>query len=253
MIDARSKHSHALRVTGETHVDWQKRLMNFVDLPLRDDLPSLSDEAIVERIRTGDSRLFEIIMRRHNRRLFRAARAIVQNDDEAEDVLQDAYVRAYEHLAAFEGRARFATWLTRIAIHEALARTRKSGRYQQLDDQDEDSRVMIHRNPEQEVSDGELKVAIEKAVDALPEGFRQVFMLRVVEGLSVDETAECLELNEETVKTRLHRARVALQKQLLEQAEAVTHQAFGFHLRRCDRIVSAVLERIGMKHLGETQ
>lgn len=207
-----------------------------------------SDEELVERIVAGEAPLFELIMRRHNQRLYRTARSIVRNDDEAEDVMQEAYVRAYAHLKDFEGRARFATWLTRIAVYEALARSKKIKRQQPLDDESEEQRPMSSnvRNPEQYASDHELKNAIERAVDELPDGFREVFMLRAVEGLSIAETAQCLDLNEDTVKTRLHRARAALQKQLITQVDAATQTAFAFHLSRCDRIVNAVLGRIGL-------
>jgi len=208
----------------------------------------LTDEEVVRRIIEGESALFEILMRRYNRRLFRVTRSIVTNDLEAEDIIQDAYVRAYEHLKQFEGRARFSTWLTKIAIYEAYARVRR------IDYQKADSISVVEgqgldvkskgRDPEQQTYDGELKMVLERAFDALPDNYRSVFMLREVEGLSTAETAECLEISEENVKTRLHRARALLQRELFSLAGANGNEAFQFLGTRCDRIVARVLERI---------
>ena len=208
----------------------------------------LTDEEVVRRIIEGESALFEILMRRYNRRLFRVTRSIVTNDLEAEDIIQDAYVRAYEHLKQFEGRARFSTWLTKIAIYEAYARVRR------IDYQKADSISVVEgqgldvkskgRDPEQQIYDGELKMVLERAFDALPDNYRSVFMLREVEGLSTAETAECLEISEENVKTRLHRARALLQRELFSLAGANGNEAFQFLGARCDRIVARVLERI---------
>src|SRR5690606_11915226 len=143
----------------------------------------------------GQGACFEIVMRRYNQRLFRAARAIVRDDDEAEDVLQQAYVNAYLHLDQFEQRAQFSTWLTRIVIHEALGRARKAGRMQQLDDGSGEDSMMERvrspeRDPEEQMYRAELAGLVERAVTNLPDTFRGVFMLREVEGLSTEETAE---------------------------------------------------------------
>ena len=208
----------------------------------------LSDEEIVRRIIEGEPALFEILMRRYNQRLFRVTRSIVKNDLEAEDIIQDAYVRAYEHLSQFEGRARFSTWLTKIAIYEAYARVRRID-YQKVDmlssleDQGLDLKSK-GRDPEQQIYDGELKMVLEKAFDALSDDYRSVFMLREIEGLSTAETAECLGISEENVKIRLHRARAALQRELYSLAGANMNMAFQFLGVRCDRIVNRVLERI---------
>jgi RNA polymerase sigma-70 factor (ECF subfamily) len=208
----------------------------------------LSDEEIVRRIIEGEPALFEILMRRYNQRLFRVTRSIVKNDLEAEDIIQDAYVRAYEHLSQFEGRARFSTWLTKIAIYEAYARVRRID-YQKVDmlssleDQGLDLKSK-GRNPEQQIYDGELKMMLEKAFDALSDDYRSVFMLREIEGLSTAETAECLDISEENVKIRLHRARASLQRELYSLAGANMNMAFQFLGARCDRIVNRVLERI---------
>ena len=209
----------------------------------------LSDEAVIARIRAGEPCCFEILMRRHNRRLFRVTRAILKREDEAEDVMQDAYVRAYEHLSEFRGEASFATWLTRIAIHEALARKRRQQRFDVFDVASQEStRLPFHspRNPEQEVNDRQLRVVLERAIDALPDEFRTVFVLRAVEQMSGAETAMCLDVPEETVKTRLHRARLRLQEVLVRALDAKATEAYEFHLVRCDRIVKGVLDRLGI-------
>ena len=208
--------------------------------------PSLSDEDIIDRVLSGDRHMFEVIMRRHNLRIFRAARAITGDDHEAEDVMQHAYVRAYEHLSEFEGRASFSTWLTRIAVHEALARVRHLRRFDAFDSHADrvSARAVLTATPEQHASDVETRRALERAIDMLPSDFRVVFVLRVVEGLNGLETAECLGIPEETVKTRLHRARARLQEALLASFEPSVGQTFAFHRPRCDVVVAAVLARI---------
>jgi RNA polymerase sigma-70 factor (ECF subfamily) len=209
-------------------------------------LPGLSDEEIVARVRAGDCELFEAIMRRHNTRIYRAARAILGDDHEAEDVMQDAYVRAYEHLHEFEGRSRFATWLTRIAVHEALARVRRQRRLDPLDSHSEEPSMITQSemSPEQLASDGEMHAVLEQAIDSLPDDFRSVLVLRLIEGLSGAETAECLGIPEETVKTRLYRARGRLQEVLMSAVEPVLPRAYDFPRPRCDRVVGFVMRRI---------
>ena len=207
-----------------------------------------SDEEVVRRVIEGEAALFEILMRRYNRRLFRVTRSIVANDQEAEDIIQDAYVRAYQHLDQFEGRARFSTWLTKIAIYEAYARVRRAD-YRKVDSISvlEGQGIDVtsdERDPEQQIYDGELKVVLEKAFDKLPADYRSVFMLREIEGLSTAETAECLEVSEENVKTRLYRARALLQRELYSLVGANANVAFQFLGARCDRIVARVLDRI---------
>ena len=209
----------------------------------------LSDQAVIARIRNGERWCFEILMRRHNRRVFRATRAILKRDDEAEDVMQEAYVRAYEHLGEFRGEASFATWITRIAIHEALSRKRREKRFDPLDSAPPQSTTLSlesPRNPEQEVNDQQLRAVLERAIDALPDDFRAVFVLRAVEQMSGAEAAICLDIPEETVKTRLHRARLRLQEVVVRALDAHSTRAFEFHLTRCDRVVKAVLERLGV-------
>jgi RNA polymerase sigma-70 factor (ECF subfamily) len=207
------------------------------------------DEELVSRILAGDTVLFEIIMRRHNQLLYRVARSILRNDTEAEDVMQDAYVRAYEHLNQFAGRSEFRTWLTRIAIHEALARTRRAKRFDSpaADDAEGDFMDMFAspaRSPEQEVADAEMRSLLEQSILALPDPYRCVYMLRDVEQMSIDEVSHVLDLSESTVKVRLHRARRALRKVIMERTGEQALSAFAFEAPRCNRVVARVFERI---------
>jgi RNA polymerase sigma-70 factor, ECF subfamily len=189
-------------------------------------------------------------MRRHNQRLYRAARAILNDDAEAEDVMQETYVRAFAHLAQFRGAALLSTWLTRIAAHEAFARVRQRRRLAALppDDKDVETLLLADRSkpadPEREANNAELRGLLERAIDELPETYRTVFVLREVEGLSTATTAECLGVSEEVVKTRLSRARARLRDGLYERAGAAAGSAFTFGAERCDRVVAAVLSRL---------
>lgn len=207
-----------------------------------------SDEYIVRQVLAGDTGLFELLMRRYNERLYRAARAITRDDREAEDVIQQAYVNAFSHLRQFKGQAQFATWLMRIAINEALARVRRRGRYEPFDDEVSNVEAMTPLNatpdPERQAFAGELRELLEWAIDALPGGAREVFVLRDVEGLSTADTAEALGVSEDAVKTRLSRARAALRRSLLERAGASAPDVFRFHRPRCDRVVANVLAQI---------
>lgn len=203
------------------------------------------DIAIVGRVLEGDVAAFEILIRRHNRSVFRATRAILASDDEAEDAMQEAYVSAYTHLRDFGGRARFSTWLIRIAVFEALGRKRRGKRTMSFEDVDflEEPMATL-RSPEETANDVELRGLLEKAVDSLPVGFRAVFMLRAVEELTVEEVAETLDIPAETVRTRHHRARALLRDSLAQAVEIAAPRAFDFHLSRCDRVASGVLARI---------
>jgi RNA polymerase sigma-70 factor (ECF subfamily) len=212
---------------------------------------SLSDEDVVTAVLDGQTMLFEVIMRRHNERLYRAARAILRDEREAEDVVQQAYVNAYVNLRQFDRRAQFATWLTRIAVNEALARARKRGRYQTLEGEDVtnvEPFTLASKpvDPEHEAFGRELAVLLEAAVDSLADGHREVFVLREVEGLSTAETAECLGLSVDVVKTRLSRARATLRRELFDRAGLAAGNAFTFQRPRCDRVVAAVFARIGL-------
>lgn len=206
---------------------------------------ALTDEQIVRRVLSGESGLFELVMRRYNERLYRTIRSVLRDEAEVEDAMQQAYVDAFQHLADFAGRSRFSTWLTRIALNEALARRRRT----QPDDPGDDAMDQVpdpRSSPEQRASDGELRRVLATAIDELPAHFRTVFVLRTVQGLSVEETAESLDLNEDTVKTRLHRARRLLQRAILETTERETTSALPFPATRCDRVVAAVLRRLGI-------
>ena len=218
-------------------------------LPVPSIQPPESDDALVHRILAGESALFERIMRRNNQRLFRAARAILNDDAEAEDVMQETYTRAFAHLGQFRGEAQLATWLTKIAVHEALARVRKRRRLAPLPPGDDvEALPMPDRprptDPEHEAQNAELRKLLERAIDELPETYRTVFVLREVEGLSTATTAECLGVSEEVVKTRLSRARVRLRDGLYERAGALASAAFTFGGDRCDRLVATVLPRL---------
>ena len=210
----------------------------------------ISDEEVVQRVRAGETGLFEVVMRRYNQRLYRVARAILRDDVEAEDVIQQAYVNAYLHLEQFENRASFSTWLTKIAVYEALARARRRGRFEQTDtihdgdDETMDALKSRGPDPERQAFIGELHALLESAIEALPGHYRAVFVMREVEGMSTAETAECLEITEETAKTRLHRARLLLREDLYQRAGVVSAAAFPFQAPRCDRVVATVFERI---------
>jgi RNA polymerase sigma-70 factor (ECF subfamily) len=203
-----------------------------------------SDATVVARVRAGETDAFELIMRRHNQRLYRAIRAILGDPSETEDVLQETYVRAFTHLDQFQGRAQFATWLTRIAVHEALHRRKRRARFTTLEDDFVNTLASPGFGPEHGATDGELRRFLEAAIERLPVDFRTVFVLREVEGLSTAETAESLDIPEETVKTRLHRARRQLQQQLDHRVGESVREVFAFGAERCDRVVAAVLRRI---------
>lgn len=208
-----------------------------------------TDEEIVDRVRAGDTALYELIMRRYNQRLYRVARAILGDDDEAEDVMQDAYVRAYQHLDQFASRAPFSAWLTRIAVHEALARKRARSRLEHLDDSGSDGEsamqvAELSLNPEQRASTAEVGQLLEEAVLTLPEQFRAVLVLREVEELSTAETAAALDISEENVKVRLHRGRAMLRRWLLARVGENAREAFPFMGERCDRLVRNVFTHL---------
>jgi len=210
-----------------------------------------SDEDIIRQVLAGNTALFELLMRRHNERVYRAARAIVRDEREAEDVMQQAYVNAYTHLGQFNGAAQFSTWLTRIAVNDALARVRRQDRFEAFDDTLSNVESFVTHdpaeNPERQAFTGELRQLLEWAIDELPNGMREVFVLRDVEGLSTLEVAQCLGVSEDVVKTRLSRGRAALRRLLLDKAGASAPEAFRFYRPRCDRVVARVLEQISSR------
>ena len=215
-------------------------------MALRDSIQetAASDEQIVERVKNGETYLFEIIMRRYNQRLFRVIRGILNNEVEAEEVMQEAYVRAYQHLDQFAGRAKFSTWLTKIAVYEAYARLKQRQRTSSFDNYLEELMATSDRSPEERTFDSEMRSLLERAVQSLPDDYRAVLMMRDVEGMSTAETAECLNISEQNVKVRLFRARAMIRRQLFERAGAASSKAFLFLGARCDRIVENVLSRI---------
>ena len=207
-----------------------------------------SDDVLIRRICAGETACFEPLMRRHNERIYRTVRAVLGDDADVEDVMQQAYISAFQHLDRFEGRARFSTWMTRIAINEAYARLRK--RYRTEPAPWEDEHAMAEEpeaagpTPEQIAARQEIHTLLERAVDTLSVPNRTVFVLRVVQGLSTAETAECLKISEEAVKTRLHRANEALRLWLAEQVGDLVQDAFRFYRPRCDAVVSQVMGRL---------
>lgn len=219
------------------------------------EVPTTGDAALVSRARRGDEAAFEAIMRRYNRRLYRLARGLVKDEDEAEDVVQETYVIAYLKLASFNGPDGLGAWLGRIAINEGLGRLRRGARLTSLDaraEQDEFDldRLLAdlngrRRDPEADAAIGEVRRLLEQAIEALSPPFRLVFMLRAVEGLSIAETAATLGLKAETVKTRFHRARRELRKALSERVRSALGGVFPFAGARCDRLVAAVRARLG--------
>jgi RNA polymerase sigma-70 factor (ECF subfamily) len=209
-----------------------------------EDFLTLADDDLVARVRAGETALYEALMRRYNQRLFRAIRSVIRDDAEAEDVLQDAWVRAFEHLAQFEGRSSFSTWITKIAIYEALGRVRKAKRFSALDEGGEEMHWHSGDNPEQTALRGEIGRALQAAVDALPANYRPVFVLREAEGMSTAETAECLGLTEEAVKTRLHRSKAMLRREITERIGPAVAQVYAFLGVRCDRVVAGVMRRV---------
>ena len=214
--------------------------------------PNATDAELAVRAANGDAPAFEVIMRRHNRLLFRTARSILRNDDDTEDALQEAYLRAWRSLGGFRAESKVSTWLVRIVVNEALGRLRRRGAQvipmdaaidtdEPLDDPG--SEADADREPERAAMRGELRVLMEKRIDTLPDVFRTVFMLRAVEELSVEETAAALEIPEATVRTRFFRARSLLREGLSRDVDFAIGDAFSFAGARCDRIVANVLSR----------
>lgn len=214
-----------------------------------------NDAELVRRALARDRTAVRTIVEQNNRRLYRIARSIVRNDSEAEDVVQEAYVNAFAHLDSFRGDSSLATWLSRIAMNEALARLRRERATVDLET------VTAHRtaaqiikfpqtvtsdDPERTMAQREILQLVERATDNLPEIFRIVFVARVIEGMSVEETAELLGLRAKTVKTRLHRARRLLREQLDSQIGPILMDAFPFAGRRCERMTSAIIQRLGL-------
>lgn len=216
--------------------------------------PNDPDLEAISQIGTGNHRAFEGIMRRHNRRLFRIARAILKDEAEAEDTVQEAYLTAFRKLGDFRGPGGFPAWLSRITVNEALMRLRRRPATVAVESlegtaAEEEERAMVvlrsaDPDPEQQAARREVRRFLEEAIDALPASFRPVFILRAVEQLSVEETAASLGIAAATVKTRFLRARHLLRRALETQLGAAAADAFPFAGERCDRIVAGVIERL---------
>jgi RNA polymerase sigma-70 factor (ECF subfamily) len=223
--------------------------MHVVNAQLLEQWNTLTDEQVVGQVLGGQTALFEILMRRYNERVYRVARAIVRNEGEAEDVMQQAYVNAYANLRQFAGKARFSTWLTRIAINESLSRVRRRDQYEPFDDDLSNVEPFMaepsSHDPERQAFTGELRTLLEWAIDNLPDGAREVFVLREVEGLSTAEVAESLGVSDDVVKTRLSRAKTTLRRMIIEHTGAATPDVFRFYRPRCDRVVARVMAVIG--------
>lgn len=216
---------------------------------------SVPDELdLVRRAQSRDAGAFRTIMRMHNQKLYRLARSIMRNDSEAEDVVQETYVTAFAHLSSFRGEAALATWLSRIAINEALGRLRQTRRAAQVIAAEPPGDAQIipfplsvsGEDPERAMAQRQILRLVEQATDALPDVYRTVFVARVIEGLSIEETADILAIKPQTVKTRLHRARELVRKQLDKSIGPIMLDAFPFAGRRCERLTTAVMQRLDL-------
>ncbi len=209
--------------------------------------PAVPDAEVVRRVRAGDTALFEVLMRRHNPLVYRTIRSILRDEAEAEDAMQQAWLRCYAHLGEFGGHAAFSTWLVRIALNEALGRTRAGARLAVVDEIPEGEEPFMSEpveSPEQRASVREAVALVEQAIDALPPHHRTVFVLRDVQGLSTAEVAESLGITEESVRIRLYRAHATVREALFARVRTSASEAFPFLAPRCDRIVRAVLAGI---------
>jgi len=218
--------------------------------------PAVVDDAeLVRRVLARDADAFRTIMQRHNRRLYRIARGVLRNNAEAEDAVQEAYVSAFTHLASYRGQSSLAAWLSRIAMNEALGRLRRRRHtvdIATLEDTRTEAKIIQFPlaaqtdDPERTMAQRQILQLVEETTDALPEAYRLVFVTRVIEGMSVEETADLLGIKPETVKTRLHRARQLVREQLDKKIGPVLMDAFPFAGKRCERMTGAVLNRLGL-------
>jgi RNA polymerase sigma-70 factor, ECF subfamily len=214
----------------------------------------IDDASLAARVLAGDSAAFELVMRRHNRRLFRVARAMLRDSAEAEDALQDAYLAAFQAMGNYRGEASLATWLSRVVVNQCLGRMRRQARRDNIvpmvsmeGAEEQEHAAMPSESfdaPEQAFARAELRAVLERKLDELPEAFRTVFMLRCVEELSVEETAQILNIPEATVRTRQFRARGMLRASLAQDIDGAEREIFSFDGERCDRIVATVLRRL---------
>jgi RNA polymerase sigma-70 factor (ECF subfamily) len=213
-------------------------------------LEDLDDAALIKRAQQRDPAAFWLIIKRHNQRLYRIARALIDDESEAEDVVQETYVNAFTHLSDFRAEARLSTWLTRIAVNEALRRRRQRRPMVDLktiEDIPAPFSAGRPHDPEAAIALAEIRRLLEQAVSSLPEHYRIVFVMRDVEEMSIEETANLLDLQPQTVSTRLHRARKLLREELRDKLASVFTDTFLFAGRRCDRLTQAVLDRLGVR------
>jgi RNA polymerase sigma-70 factor, ECF subfamily len=229
-------------------------MMRMKALPTEGPRQEIDDAALAARVLEGDSAAFELVMRRHNRRLYRVARAMLRDSAEAEDALQDAYLAAFQAMGNYRGEASLATWLSRVVVNQCLGRLRRQARRDNIvpmvsmeGAEEQELAAMPSQNfeaPEQAFARAELRAVLERKLDELPEAFRTVFMLRCVEELSVEETAQILDIPEATVRTRQFRARGLLRASLAQDIDGAEREIFSFDGERCDRIVATVLRRL---------
>jgi RNA polymerase sigma-70 factor, ECF subfamily len=229
-------------------------MMRMKAVPTEVPRQEIDDAALAARVLAGDSAAFELVMRRHNRRLYRVARAMLRDSAEAEDALQDAYLAAFQAMGNYRGEASLATWLSRVVVNQCLGRLRRQARRDNIvpmvsmeGAEEQEHAAMPSENfdaPEQAFARKELRAVLERKLDELPEAFRTVFMLRCVEELSVEETAQILNIPEATVRTRQFRARGMLRASLAQDIDGAEREIFSFDGECCDRIVATVLRRL---------
>lgn len=220
-----------------------------MDMPAIDDAPP--DEQLVARVLRGEVAAFADLMRRHNRRVYRAVRSILKDDSMIEEVMQQSYLLAFSHLAQFRGESKVSTWMVRIALNEAMTTARKAHRFEKRAESNfetaEDPMTNVPSNepgPDEAAENRELTGLLEQTVDSLPDIYRTVLILREVEGMSTAETAEALSVTEDVVKTRLSRAKQQARAELMERLGGLRESCFPFHAVRCERVISGVIARI---------
>ena len=228
----------------------------------KDNDRDISDVELARRVAAHDHGAFELLMRRYNQSLYRTARSILKDDSEAEDALQDAYLLAYRGINNFRGDAQLSTWLTRIVVNEAIAKSRKSSRRAEVIRLDGDMgqnnggtevsmNADVSESPERAAMRAQTRNLLEKKIDGLPDAFRTVFVLRALEEMTGEEVAACLDIPEATVRTRFFRARSLLREALSREVDFALEEAFSFDGARCDRIVAGVLARLKNSRSGD--
>jgi|SRR5579883_41949 RNA polymerase sigma-70 factor (ECF subfamily) len=247
MDEARTVEVDEVRGSGEAGGAASARRMNE---PSQTPLDTLSDADLLARILAQDHAAFSALMQRYNRTLYRAARSVAGDEAEAEDIVQEAWVRAYTHFRDFRGESRLATWLVRITLNEALGRKRRARTILEISEIDnhDGTRVMTPpsslTDPESDLSRTQLRRMLEEAINTLPPAFRSVFVLRAIEEMSVEEIALQLGIPEATVRTRMHRSRALLGKAIEEKLGGCGLELFPFAGRRCESLRERVLARI---------